>query len=113
MSFVRVIRGFAEGSLAALVFAFAILLIGIPIALIVRGLHEGLSWLVRLGSEMPGLTEALVAVSSVAGGLGIALLVATLVVRFFHWRGRFRARVISGGPAPRTEANRQDIGAAA
>src|SRR3954453_13015541 len=80
MSFVRVIRGFAEASVAALVFAFAILLIGIPIALIVRGLHEGLSWLVRLGSEMSGLTEPLVAVSSVAGGLGIALLVAPLVV---------------------------------
>jgi hypothetical protein len=47
MSFVRVIRGFAGASLAVLAFAIAILLIGIPIALIVRGLHEGLSWLVR------------------------------------------------------------------
>jgi hypothetical protein len=89
MSFVGVIRGFAEASLAALAFAFAILLIGIPIALVVRGLHEALSWLVRLRGEMSGLGEALVSVSSVAGGLVIMLLVATLVVRFFHWRRRF------------------------
>ena len=47
MSFVRVVRGFAEASVAVLAFAIAILLLGIPIALIVRGLHEGLSWLVR------------------------------------------------------------------
>jgi hypothetical protein len=48
-SFARVIRGFAEASLVALGFALAILLIGTPVALIVRGLQEGLSWLARLG----------------------------------------------------------------
>jgi hypothetical protein len=48
ISLVRVIRGFAEGSLVALGFGFAILLIGTTLALFVRGVHEGLSWLVRL-----------------------------------------------------------------
>ncbi len=46
--FLRTIRGFAEASLVALGFALAILLIGAPIALIVRGLHEGFSWLAAL-----------------------------------------------------------------
>ena len=47
-SFVRVVRGFAEGSLIVLGFALAILLIGTPLALVARGVHEGLSWLVAL-----------------------------------------------------------------
>ena len=112
MSFGRVIRGIAEGSLAAVAFAFAILLIGIPIALIVRGLHEGLSWVVRLGGEMSGLVEALVSVSSTVGGLLIALAVAALLVRFFHWRDTFRPRVISGDPT-HADVGRQEIGRAA
>jgi hypothetical protein len=112
MSFVRVIRGFAEGSLAALVFAFAILVIGTPIALIIRGLDEGLSWLVRLGGEMSSRGEALVSVSSVTGGLVIALLVARLIVRSFYERRPFRARVITGR-TPHTEVVRQEIGMAA
>lgn len=86
MSFLRVIRGFAEASLVVLAFAFAILLIGIPIALIVRGLYEGLSWLVRLSGDTSAPVQALVWVSSVAGGLAIAAILARLLVRFFHWR---------------------------
>jgi hypothetical protein len=76
VSFVRVIRAFAEGSLAVLAAAIALLLIGIPIALIVRGLHEGLSWTVRLAGEMSAGVEALVSVVSVVGGLVIALVAA-------------------------------------
>jgi hypothetical protein len=95
VSFVRVVRGFAEASLVALAFAGAILLIGMPIALLVRGLHEGLSWLVGLGGHMSALVQALVSVSSVVGGLVIAAVFATLLVRFFRWRHTFRAHVIS------------------
>jgi len=90
MSFVRVMRGFAEASLVALAFVCAILLIGIPIALIVRGLHEGLSWVVRLGGDMSALVQALVFVSIVAGGLVIAAVFTRLLVRFFHWRRTFQ-----------------------
>src|SRR5689334_8890824 len=53
----RVIRGFAEASLVAVGFAVAILLIGTPLALFVRGLHEGLSWLVGLGSQTSVLVQ--------------------------------------------------------
>jgi hypothetical protein len=112
MSFVRVMRGFGEASLVALAFVCAILLIGIPIALIVRGLYEGLSWLVRLGGDMSALVRALPLVSSVAVGLVIAAVFARLLVRFFHWRRTFRARVISG-ETPRTELGHQVIGSAA
>ena len=112
MPFGRVIRGIAEGALAAVAFAFAIWLIGIPIALIVRGLHAGLSWLVRLAGEVPALVEALVSVSSTVAGLVTALVVAALLVRFFHWRDTFRARVISG-ETPHTDVGRQQIGRAA
>ena len=112
VSFVRVVRGFAEASLVALAFAGAILLIGTPIALIVRGLHEGLSWLVRLGGDMSALVQALVSVSSVVGGLVIAAVFATLLVRLFRWRHTFRARVISG-ENPHTQLRRQETGRAA
>ena len=112
MPFGRVVRGITEGSLAAVAFAFAIWLIGIPVALIVRGLHAGLSWLVGLGGEMSALVEALVSVSSTAGGLVIALVVATLLVRLFHWRNTFRAAVVSG-ETPHTDVGREEIGRAA
>jgi hypothetical protein len=49
-SLVRVVRGVAEGSLVALAFALAILVIGTPLALLARGIYEGLGWLVALGS---------------------------------------------------------------
>jgi hypothetical protein len=88
-SFVRAMRGFAEASLVALAFGCAILLIGMPIALIVRGVHEGLSWLVGRGGDMSALAQALVSFSSVAGGIVITAALARLLVRGFHWRRRF------------------------
>jgi hypothetical protein len=111
MPFGRVVRGIAEGSLAAVALAFAIWLIGIPIALIVRGLHAGLSWLVRLPGETPALIEALVWVSSIAAGLVTGLVVVTLLVRLFHWRRTSRARLISG-EIPHTHVDHQAIGRA-
>jgi hypothetical protein len=50
-SFVRVIRGLAEASLVAIGFAFAILLIGLPVALIGRALHEGVAWLAHVDCQ--------------------------------------------------------------
>ena len=110
-SFVRVVRGFAEASLVALAFACAILLIGLPIALIVRGLHEALSWLVARPGTMSALVEAFVSVSSVTGGVVVTAVLARLLVRLFHWRNTFRARVISG-ETPHT-LRRQEIRRAA
>jgi hypothetical protein len=112
MSFVGVIRGFAEGSLVAFAFVFAILLIGTPVMLIIHGLHEGLSWLVRLGGETSVLVEALVSASSVAGGLVLAAVFVRFLVRFFRSLHTFRARVISG-EIPHPQAGRQPIGSAA
>jgi hypothetical protein len=109
-SLLRVVRGFAEASLAALAFVLAILLIGTPIALIVRGLHETLSWLVRLRGEMTTLVEALVSVGSVGGGLVLTAVLIRLLVGFFQWRHRFRARAI-GDATPRTPLRRQEVAA--
>ena len=53
-SFFRVVRAFAEGAVVAFGFAFAILAVGTPIVLIIRGLHEGLSWLGRLVGKHVG-----------------------------------------------------------
>ena len=43
----RIIREIAEASVVAVAFALAILVIGAPIALLVRALHDSLSWLVQ------------------------------------------------------------------
>jgi hypothetical protein len=88
-SFVRVVRGVAEASLVPLVFACAILLLGMPVALFVRGLHDVLWWLVAGQGDMSALVPAFVSVSSVTGGLLIAALLAVLLVRFLHWRSTF------------------------
>ena len=88
----RVIRGFAEGSLAALGFALAILLLGTPLALLARGVHEGLSWLVRLRGETSALMEAFVSVSSVLGTVILVAVFVRLLVGFFNWRRRYRVR---------------------
>src|SRR3954468_8162555 len=50
-SFWEGVRAFAEASLLALAFGFAILLIGVPLALSVRIVYESLSWLARIGGE--------------------------------------------------------------
>jgi hypothetical protein len=110
-AFLRVARGFAEASLVALAFACAILLIGLPLALIVRGLHEALSWLVARQGNASALVQVFVSVSSVTGGFVITAVLARLLVRFFNWRSTFRTRVISG-ETPHTR-RRQEIGRAA
>src|SRR3954453_13255688 len=94
-SFLRVIRGFAEGSLAALGFALAILLIGTPLALLAQGVHEGLSWLAASRGETSALMEAFVSASSVVGTVILVGVLVRLLVGFFNWRRRYRARVIS------------------
>ena len=43
----RLVRELAEASLLVIMFAVAILVVGTPIALAVRALHEILSWLLR------------------------------------------------------------------
>ena len=109
---IRVVRGFAEGSLVVLGFALAILLIGTPLALLARGVLEGLSWLVALRGETSALTDVFVSVSS---GVGTVILVAVLVrllVGFFNWRRRFRARG-SSGRAAKTRLNPHEIAEAA
>jgi hypothetical protein len=102
-------RGVAQASLVAIAFACVILLIGMPLALSVRGLHEGLSWLVGLEGDMSALAQALVSVSSVAGGILIAAALARLLVRFFHWRHRFYARVIGDDATPNPPFHRQEM----
>jgi nucleotide-binding universal stress UspA family protein len=52
-SFLRVVRAVAEGSLVVLGFAAAILLIGSPVALLVRVLHEGVSLIAALARWGP------------------------------------------------------------
>jgi hypothetical protein len=89
-SFIRVIRGFAEGSLVVLGFALAILLIGTPLALLARGVHEGLSWLAGLRGETSALMDAFVSVSGVIGSIVLVAVVVRLLVGFFEWRRRFR-----------------------
>ena len=91
-SFLRVVRGFAEASLVVLGFALAILLIGTPLALLARGVHEGLSWLVALRGETSALMEAFVSVSTVLGTVILVDVFVRLLVAFFNWRRRFRAR---------------------
>jgi hypothetical protein len=92
-SWTRVVRGFAEGSLVAWGFAGAIVLLGTTLALLVRGLHAGLSWFVRLGGDTSALMDGLVSVSSVVGGLVLVVVFARLLFSLSDWRRRFRARV--------------------
>jgi hypothetical protein len=87
----RVVRAFAETALVALAFGFAILLIGLPIALGVRLVHESLSWLARLKGEMGVAVEALVWIATVVGGIILTAAFARVVVGFFRRRGALRA----------------------
>lgn len=95
----RVIRGFAEGSVVAFGFAFAILAVGTPIVLSIRGLYEGLSWLTRLVGGSSAFGDALVSVSGVAGVVILTAVFIKLLVRFLHWRRRFRTDVMTGHAA--------------
>jgi hypothetical protein len=110
-AFLRVTRAFAEASLVALGFAFAILASGAPIALIVRGLREGLSWLAPSAGDPSALVEALVSVSSVAGGIVLTAVFFRLLVGFFHWRRRLRAGVIA--PTANARLGQREIAQAA
>jgi len=89
-SLFRVIRAFAEGSVVAFGFAFAILAVGTPIVLIIRGLHEGLSWLARLVGDPSLLVEALLSISSIAGGVTLTALIIRLLVIWISARSRSR-----------------------
>jgi hypothetical protein len=112
VSFVRVIRGFAGASLAALGFVVAILLIGAPVALIVRGLYEGLSRLARGGGDISALADALVSVASVGGSVVLAAVFVRLLVAFFDWRRRFRTRLLNRVAAD-TRRDREEMARAA
>jgi hypothetical protein len=111
-SFVRVVRGFAEGSMVVLGFALAIVLIGMPLALLARAVHEGLSWLVALRGETSALTDAFVTASSVVCTVTLVAVLVRLLVGFFNWRRRLRAR---GGSyrAAKTRSNPHEIAEAA
>jgi hypothetical protein len=89
-SFMRSSRAFAGASLVALAFGFAVFLIGLPLALGVRVVHEGLSWLARLGGETGPVAEALVSIASVVGGIMLTVVFARALIAFFRWRGALR-----------------------
>lgn len=89
-SFWQGVRAFAGASLVALGFGFAILLIGVPLALSVRVVYEGLSWLARLGGEMGAVVQMLVSVASVVGGIAMTAVFTTGLVGFFRWRRALR-----------------------
>jgi hypothetical protein len=87
-SFGAGLRTIAEASLvAALGLPVAVLLIGTPIVLLVRTLHEGLSWLTRAGDMTGPFIEAIVAVASSVGGVLLFALSARFFVRLF-WQRR-------------------------
>ena len=89
-SFWEGIRAFAGVSLLALAFGFAILLIGVPLALSARVLYESLSWLARLGGEMGAVVQTLVSVASVVGGIIVTAVFTRGLVGFFRWRRALR-----------------------
>jgi hypothetical protein len=95
-SFVRSVRAFVEASLVALAFAVTIFLIGLPLAVSIRVVHESSSWLARLGGEMDPLTDALVSVAAVVGGIILTAVFARALVGFFRWRRTLRPRRASG-----------------
>ena len=89
-SFSQGVRAFAEASLVALAFGFAIFLIGLPVALSVRVMYESLSWLAGIGGEMGPVAEALVSVASVVGGVILTAVFTRGLVGFFRWRRGLR-----------------------
>lgn len=111
-SFLRVVRGFAEASLLSLGFGLAILLIGTPLALLARGVHEGLLLLVALRGETSALTEAFVSASTVIGTVILIAAFVRLLGAFFKWRRRIRARAASGRAA-KTASNPHEFAEAA
>jgi hypothetical protein len=90
-SFLRGVRALAEASLVALAFGFVIFLIGLPLALSVRVVHESFSGLARLGEETGPLAVALVSIAAVVGGIMLTAVFARAVVGF-EWRGALRQK---------------------
>jgi hypothetical protein len=97
-SFVRVIRSMAEASLVVIGFAFAILLIGTPFALLVSGVHEGLTWLVGARGNVSDLVDALVSVSAVAVAATLAVVLVKLLVGFIRAAIKLSARSRAAAP---------------
>jgi hypothetical protein len=89
----RVLRAFAEGSLVAIGFGFAVLLLGLPIALSVRATSAALSWAVGAERELSILAEALVYAATVVGALALMALICRALVAFFDWRRTTRSRL--------------------
>jgi hypothetical protein len=90
-SFLRGVRAFAEASLVVLGFGFVIFLIGLPLALSVRVVHQSFSWLARFGGETGPLADALVSVAAVVGGITLTAVFARALVGFW-WRGTLRRK---------------------
>jgi hypothetical protein len=84
VSFLRGVRAFVEASLVVLAFGITILLIGLPIALSVRLVHESFSWLARLGGEMGLITDAVVSIAAVVGGVILTAVFASALVGFLR-----------------------------
>ena len=93
----HVIRGVAGAALVALGFAVAILLIGSPLALLARGVYEGVSWLVRRGGT-PALVEPLGSLSNVLATVILLVVLVRLFLELFNWRLGFRAGAGSARP---------------
>jgi len=91
-SFVRGLQALAEASLVAFAFGLVIFLIGLPLALGVRVVHEGLSWLARLGGEMGPVADALLSAASVVGGIALTVMFARALAKFFRRRGTLHRR---------------------
>jgi hypothetical protein len=100
-----IVRAFAEGSLLVFGLGGAILVIGMPFALAIGGLHEGLSHLAQLvGLEWSSLVQAAVYVTSVVGGIAVGTVFARWGVRGVRsWPGfrtRLSGRVVQDTQAP-------------
>jgi len=104
-----IVQGFAEASLVAVAFALAILVIGTPIALLVRALRDSLSWLIGLGADGTAMERMLVSVASTVGGVVLTVVFAGAIVVLFSWRRAVRDRATS---APAHEHMPNDDGTA-
>ena len=89
-SFARGTRTIGAASvLGAVGLPVVALFIGTPIALLVRTLHEALSWLTRFGGITGPLIEAFIALASSVGGVVLFALCARHFLRCY-WRRRNR-----------------------
>jgi len=83
-SFTRGARAIGVASLlAAVALPAVVLLLGAPLALLVRTLHEGLSWLTRAGGMTSPFIEASIAFASAVSGLALFALSARVLLRFY------------------------------